>query len=147
MANADEVGGVSGAQLQPIHQLNKRPIKTAPSGFGRPIEVGAIPLQLLDSVYGWLGKFERLHNLGRVGFDVEQLQHLRDPPLGCSQRAAVRVGARDVREFDDPRSALVPREAGCDLPAYLRLSHLAPKHGSRSRSIALKVPGGKSWLR
>jgi hypothetical protein len=54
------------------------------------------------------------------------------------------MASGDRRHTREPRAALVPLE---DNPISLHRSHLDPRHGSRSRSIARSVPGGRSCPR
>src|SRR5439155_256063 len=59
-------------------------------------------------------------------------------------RASVGVTARHARHPRDPRSTLVALIDDL-VAAHLNLrNHFLPRHGSRSRSIARSVPGGRS---
>src|SRR5437773_7668938 len=71
----------------------------------------------------------------------EQTERLPDALTCLVDRAAVGVAALHRRNARDPVSRLIQL---IDHAIVLHARHPFPKHGSRSRSIARSVPGGRS---
>jgi hypothetical protein len=95
----------------------------------------------LSSPLGGVDQLVLLVHLDTPGVDIEQLKYVRDAPPGTAQRAAIRVRAGNGWKADQPRAALVAAEPRADPPPrYRRPSHRLPRQGSRSRSIARRVP-------
>src|SRR2546428_716688 len=73
-----------------------------------------------------------------------EIEGFTDAFPGLVDRASVGVTARHARHPRDPRATLVALIDDL-VPVHLNLrSHFLPRHGSRSRSIARSVPGGRS---
>jgi hypothetical protein len=90
-------------------------------------------------------KANLLGELRVVGVVDPQAQRLTNPAPRLLERSPMRMAAADRRDAREPRTGLVALEDDAVLTAVaLYLSHLFPRHGSRSRSTARIVPGGMS---
>src|SRR5207247_11071426 len=83
--------------------------------------------------------------LDGCGFCVVDPQTERFPNATTRliERASIGMAAPNFSDADDPGAGLITLE---DSRVLAQRSHFLPRHGSRSRSIARSVPGGRSRL-
>jgi len=139
-----EIRDIANAEAKLVDQ----PMHGVARGRARGITGGCQPMpRIAAPPYGG-GGVMRNPNVVRQFGCIRILDPQPEYPPNASSRldeaATVRVASGDGRHSRNPSAAFIPLQ---DDAIPLHRSHLAPRHGSRSRSIARTVPGGRSTPR
>ncbi len=141
--NAEQVGGIPDTEAQIVYETGNRVgggRRGLRSNHREACTRAATPAYGGERV---VRQSDVVDELGGVrAFDPERKSFTNATPC-FDEAAAVAVTTRNRRDAGDPGAGLVALEHD----AIAHRSHFFPRHGSRSRSMARSVPGGRSTPR
>src|SRR5438105_14410600 len=143
MREAEQIGRISEPEVEILDQRPRRLLGRRLRGMTRLLRTGALRFTHADRIACARGKPHLLDELRAVSVVNPQAERLAKTSARLLERPTVRMTTADAGRSCEPSTALVALE---DRPVLARLhrSHFLPRHGSRSRSIARSVPGGRS---
>ena len=141
--HAEEVGGVPDTEAEIVDEAGDRVSgggRRFGSSHGETCARAATPAHGRERI---ARQSNVIDELGRIRAFDPQRESFTNTTTRFDEAATMTVTTRNRRDVSDPGARLVALE----YDAVGHRSHFFPRHGSRSRSIARSVPGGRSTPR